>query len=182
MIVGENDERLFFMTKESKNILTRESCQKELVRWAKGEMIPDVVLVIVMLLIFVPLFVACVYVAKNILVLGIMLALMCTIVPAFFIYKIVRDIIKMCLVKQGAFSIVKDTVSRISKGEVPKNYSEGRHTVDVVYFAKYGRCTSMKTPFDISSEGDEFYLVVLHGKKDQIVFAYHSMMYECKVF
>jgi hypothetical protein len=74
LIADENDERLFFMTKESKNILTRESCQKELVRWAKGEMIPDVVLLMVMLLIFVPLFVACVYVAKNILVLGIILS------------------------------------------------------------------------------------------------------------
>lgn len=168
------------MTKESKNILTRENCQKELVRWAKGKLLPDVVLLMVMLLIFVPLFVACVYVAKNILVLGIILALMCTVAPAFFIYKIVRDIIKMCLVKQGAFSIVKDTVSRISKGEVPKNYSEGRHTVDAVYFTKYGRCTSLQTPFDLSSVGDEFYLVILHGKKDQIVFAYHSMMYECK--
>ena len=60
MIADENDERLFFMKKESKNILTRESCQKELVRWAKGEMIPDAVLLVIMLSIFVPLFVACV--------------------------------------------------------------------------------------------------------------------------
>ena len=43
MIADENDERLFFMTKESKNILTRESCQKELVRWAKGETVSDII-------------------------------------------------------------------------------------------------------------------------------------------
>ena len=168
------------MTKESKNILSCESCQKELVRWAKGKLLPDIVLLVVMLLIFVPLFVACIYLAKYILVLGIILALMCTVAPAFFVYRIVCDIIKLRLVKQGAFSITRDTVSRISRGEVPKNYSEGRHTVDAIYFTKYGRCTSIKTPFDLSSVGDEFYLVVLHGKKDQIVFAYHSMMYECK--
>ena len=170
------------MTKESKNILTRESCQKELVRWAKGKTLPDIVLLVMMLLIFVPLFVACVYVAKNILVLGIILALIFTVAPAFFVYRIVCDIIKLRLVKQGAFSIARDTVSRISRGEVPKNYSEGRHTVDVVYFTKYGRCTSLQTPFDLSSVGDEFYLVLLHGKKEQLVFAYHSMMYECNDF
>ena len=170
------------MIKETKNILTRESCQKELVRWAKGEMLPDIVLLVVMLLIFVPLFVACIYLAKNILVLGIILALICTAAPVVFVYRIVCAIMKLRLVKQGAFSIVRDTVSRISRGEVPKNYSEGRRTVDVVYFTKYGRYTSLRTPFDLSSAGDEFYLVILHGKKDQIVFAYHSMMYECKDF
>ena len=170
------------MTKEYKNILTRETCEKELIRWAKGKLLPDIVLLVIMLLIFVPLFVACVYVAKNMLVLGILLALICTAAPAFFTYRIVCDIIKLRLVKKGAFSIARDTVSRISKGEVPKNYSEGRHAVDTVYFTKYGRCTSLRTPFDLSSVGDEFYLVILHGKKDQIVFAYHSMMYECKVF
>ena len=168
------------MTKESKNILTRESCQKELVRWAKEKLLSDIVLLAVMLLIFVPLFVACVYVAKNILALEIILALICASAPAFFTYRIVCDIIKLRLVKQGAFSITRDTVSRISRGEIPKNYSEGRHTVDAVYFTKHGRCTSLQTPFDLSSVGDEFYLVILHGKKDQIVFAYHSMMYECK--
>ena len=170
------------MIKETKNILTRESCQKELIRWAKGEMLPDVVLLVVMLLIFVPLFVACISLAKNILVLGIILALICTAAPVVFVYRIVCAIMKLRLVKQGAFSIVRDTVSRISRGEVPKNYSEGRRTVDVVYFTKYGRYTSLRTPFDLSSAGDEFYLVILHGKKDQIVFAYHSIMYECKDF
>ena len=170
------------MIKETKKILTRESCQKELIRWAKGEMLPDVVLLVVMLLIFVPLFVACISLAKNILVLGIILALICTAAPVVFVYRIVCAIMKLRLVKQGAFSIVRDTVSRISRGEVPKNYSEGRRTVDVVYFTKYGRYTSLRTPFDLSSAGDEFYLVILHGKKDQIVFAYHSIMYECKDF
>ena len=170
------------MPKESKNTLTRETCQKELIRWAKGEMLLDVVLLVVMLLIFVPLFVACVYVVKYILVLGIILALICTVAPIIFVYRIICDIIKIRLVKRGGFSIARDTVCRISKGEMPKKYSEGRRTVDVVYFTKHGRCTSLRTPFDLSSLGDEFYLIILHTKKDQIVYAYHSMMYECKDF
>ena len=168
------------MIKESKNILTREACQKELIRWAKGELLPDVVLFMIMLLIFAPLFAGCVYASKYILILGVILALICIVAPAFFAYRIICDIIMMRLVKQGAFSIARDTVSRISRGEKPKSYSEGRHTVDAVYFTKYGRCTSLRTPFDLSGVGDEFYLVILHGKKKQIIFAYQSLMYECK--
>ncbi len=168
------------MAKETKNILTRETCKKELVKWAKGEIIPDVILLPIILLIFIPLFLLSIYTAKYILVLGIVLASVCTVAPIIFVCRIICDIIKIRLVKQGSFSIVKDTVCRISKGEIPKKYSEGRRTVDVIYFTKHGRCTSLATPFDLSSVGDEFYLVILHGKKDQIVFAYHSMMYECK--
>ncbi len=171
-----------YIEKQTKNILTREYCKKELIRWAKREMLPDVVLFGIMLLIFVPLFVLCVYIAKYILALGIILALICTAAPIIFVYRIVCDIRKMLLVNRGSFSIARDTACRISKGETPKKYSEGRHTVDVVYFTKHGRCTSLRTPFDLASVGDEFYLVVLHAKKDQIVFAYHSMIYECKDF
>ena len=170
------------MEKETKNILTRDYCQKELTRWVKGEIVPDIVLFGIMLSIFVPLFVLCVYIAKYILVLGIILALICTVAPIIFVYRIICDIIKMRLVKRGAFSIVRDTVCCISKGETPKKYSEDRRTVNAVYFTEHGRCTSLQTAFDLISVGDEFYLVILHAKKDQIAFAYHSMMYECKNF
>ena len=75
---------------------------------------------------------------------------------------------------------MKDTVARISHDEIPKSYAEGRRTVDVIYFEKHGRCVAPKvrTPFDLSASGDEFYLVVLH-KKEEIVFAYNSIMYNC---
>ena len=114
-------------------------------------------------------------------ILGIIFALICAIFPALFIYKIIRDVIFSSMINQDRFSIVKDTVSRISRDEVPKSYSEGRRTVNVIYFAKYGRCVAPKvrTPFDLSGVGDEFYLVILH-KKDEIIFAYNSAMYECE--
>ena len=67
---------------------------------------------------------------------------------------------------QNGFSIVKDTVSRISRNEIPQNHSERKNAVNVIYFAKYGKCVAPKleTPFDFSCVGDEFYLVVLHRK------------------
>jgi hypothetical protein len=120
------------------------------------------------------------YLAKYVLILGMIFALLCMIFPAMLVYRIIRDVTFSKMIEQNGFSIVKDTVSRISLDEIPKSYTEGRHIVNVIYFSKYGRCVAPKvrTPFDLSASGDEFYLVVLH-KKEEIVFAYNSTMYDC---
>ena len=169
------------MQKESKNNLTREGCKTELKRLSKANLAQDLAILVVLLLIFVPLFILSIYLAKYILILGIAFALICMLFPGLFIYRIIRDVMFPRTVDQNGFSIVKDTVSRISRDEIPKNYSEGRRTVNVIYFAKYGRCVAPKvrTPFDLSGVGDEFYLVILH-KNEEIVFAYSSSMYDCK--
>ena len=169
------------MQKESKTILTRQSCKIELKRLSKANLVHDLVILAVLLLIFVPLFILSIYLAKYILILGIAVALICMISPVLFIYKIIRDVMFSRTVERDGFSIVKDTVSRISRDEIPKSYSEGSRTVNVIYFAKYGRCVAPKvrTPFDLSGVGDEFYLVILNKNK-KIIFAYNLAMYECK--
>ena len=169
------------MPKESKNNLTREGCKIELKRLSKANLVQDSVILAVLLLIFVPFFILSIYIAKYILILGIAFALICMIFPVLFVYRIICAVMFSRTVEQDGFSIVKDTVSRISRDELAKSYFEGRHTVNVIYFAKYGRCVAPKvrTPFDLSCVGDEFYLVISH-KKDEIIFAYNSVMYECK--
>ena len=168
------------MKTESKNILTRENCKAELKRLSKSRLMQDSVVLAVLLLIFVPLFLLSIYLAKYIIILGIGFALICAIFPAMFVYRIIRDVTFSKMIEQNGFSIVKDTVSRISLDEIPKSYAEGRRTVNVIYFAKHGRCVAPKvrTPFDFSAPGDEFYLVVLH-KEREIIFAYNSIMYNC---
>ena len=169
------------MQKESKTILTRQSCKIELKKLSKANLVQALVILAVLLLIFVPLFILSIYLAKYILILGIAFALICMIFPVLFIYKIICAVMFSRTVDQNGFSIVKDTVSRISRDEIPKSYSEGRRTVNVIYFAKYGRCVAPKvrTPFDLSCVGDEFYLVILNKNK-KIIFAYNLAMYECK--
>ena len=168
------------MKAESKNILTRESCKAELMRLSQARLMQDSVVLGVLLLIFVPLFLLSMYLAKYILILGIVFALICMIFPAMLVYRIIRDVTFSKMIKQNGFSIVKDTVSRIALDEISKSYAEGRRTVNVIYFANHGRCVAPKvrTPFDLSASGDEFYLVVLH-KKEEIVLAYNSIMYSC---
>ena len=95
------------MQKESKNILTRERCKAELKRSSKAHLVQDSVILAVLLLIFVPLFVLSISLAKHILVLGIVLALVCMICPALFVRRIIRDVLYSGAIGQNAFSIVK---------------------------------------------------------------------------
>ena len=165
---------------EAKNIISRESCQKDLNRTVKADMYSNSVLLAVMLLIFVPLIIISIYISKYVFLLGIIFALLCTVAPIVFIYKLIRCVMLMRLVARDGFSVVRDTVSRLSKGEIPKSHTEGRHTVNVIYFTKHGRYIAQKNEFALSSVGDEFYLVILHTKKEKIAFAFHSMMHEYK--
>ena len=61
------------MQKESKNILTREGCKTELKKLSKANLVQDSIILAVLLLIFVPLFILSIYLAKYILILGIIL-------------------------------------------------------------------------------------------------------------
>ena len=166
------------MVKEEKKIITRESCKKELLGLAKSNLRSDLLLFFVMLLIFVPLGIGSVYIARYLLALGVAFALICAVGPIVFIYKVVLDIIMMRLASRGEFSVEKDTVSRLSAGE-QRRFGEGRGIVDAIYFSRCGRYASPKSHFDMSSVGDEFYLVVLHNKKNKLVLAFPSLMYEC---
>ena len=78
--------------KESKNVITREGCKQDLKRIAKANLIQNVVLFGVMLLIFVPLMILSVCVAKHILVLGLIWVLACAVAPIIFICRIVLDV------------------------------------------------------------------------------------------
>ena len=101
------------MTK-SKNSISRESCKKDLLRLVKADLISELILLSVMLLIFIPLTFLGIYLLKSTLLFGIITVLICIAPPIIFIYKLIRNIIRLQLVKKNKFSIVKDTVSRLS--------------------------------------------------------------------
>ena len=164
----------------SKNLLTREGCKKELARLFGGTLRTDIALLVVMLLIFIPLAFLAIYVGKSIFALGFVFTLLCACAPAVFVGRTVLDILNLRLIKKDCFSIEKDIVSRLAKGEMPRNYSEGRALVNVIYFARYGRYIASGIAFDLSSVGDEFYVVILHARKEKVLLAYHTMMYDVK--
>ena len=159
-----------------KNIISRESCKKDLLHLVKADMLSQLILLGVVSVIFVPLMLIGIYLLKYIIVLGIATILVCALPIAYFIYRFIKNVIAFQMVKNDGFSIVKDTVCRLSRGE-----PDGKdHTADVIYFTNHGRFISGRSVFDLTSLSDEFYLVVLNDKKREIKFAYHSIMNDCK--
>ncbi len=159
----------------AKNILSRETCKKDLKHLVKADLLSAAVLLVVVLLIFVPLILMGIYVSKYVLAFGLVCVTVCAIPPIVFVYKLIHRMMMVRLVERDGFSIVTDTVSRLSKGE-----PEARHTVNAIYFTRYGRYVPSKTTFDLSSVGDVFYLVVLHTPKKTPSLVFHSAVYECK--
>lgn len=161
------------MENARKNIISLEKCKKDLKHSAKGDLFFDTVILAGLLIVFIPLFFLGIYLAKSIFVLGFLLSVFGTVPPAFYIYYVIRDIGVIRLIDRGGFSVVKDTVWNLVKDE-----PLGRSTADAIYFNDNGKFFPGQTVFDLTSVGDEFYLVILHTKKKKISFAFHTMMYE----
>ena len=163
------------MAKQTKNVITLAECHKTLVNSAKADVMISIIFLVVMSVLFVPFIFLGLYLAKYLVILGIVFALCCLIAPAYWTYELILALRKFDRVKRGEFSIVKDTVSRLSPGE-----PVGKSTVDAIYFSTYGRFVPGKTTYDLTSVGDEYYLVVMDTKKESIQMAFHTLMYECK--
>lgn len=161
------------MAKPTKNKLTREGCQKELLFRVKADLRADITLLVILSLLFLPLTALSLWLAGTVVLLGILFTLICLTPLGVFVYKLIRDGKRKRLAEEGRFSILTDTVSRLSRQE-----PVGRSYADVIYFATYGRYIATGVTFDMASEGDTFYLVILHAKKDELCFAFPSMTYE----
>lgn len=92
-----------------------------------------------------------------------------TLVPTGFM--IIPTLVKRHYLKKGCFSLEEDEVVGMAEE------SDGKHTVKVLYFQKYGRAAAGSTLWGMVSEGDTLYVAVLHGKKDEILGVYHPLMY-----
>ena len=163
----------------TKNTLTRAACKKDLLSTQKALLVSDAILLLLMLVIFVPLIVVCIHFSGSVWPLGIVFiafALCCSIAPAIFIYKLVHNVKTFLLIKHDGFSIVKDTVCRLSRGEIITKHT----TADAIYFTDHGRYVPSQAAFDLTSPEDEYYLAVLHTKPKEAVLAFHSLMYECR--
>ena len=170
--------------KQTKNVLTRDIIKKELTYQAKASVnFSTVLLLTTGIVIGVPFILLGIAALSDSVVGGTV----CILLGAGFLLSLISlclDGIRMKrLINDGRFYIIKDTVSRLSRGEPRGRYG----TVDVIYFKKYGRYVPKQTVFDLSSVGDEFYIVtvpssghaIFPSKKSDICFAYHTMMYEC---
>ena len=162
--------------KQTKNVLTRDIIKKELMHYAKGSVsISTVFLLTTGVVTGIPFILLGIAGLKDLLIGGIVCIMIGAGLLLSLFLVLLSDIRTKRLINEGRFYIIKDTVSRLSRGEPRGRYS----TVDVLYFTKLGRYIPSQTTFDLSSVGDEFYIVIIPAKKPKICFAYHTMMYEC---
>lgn len=162
--------------KQTKNLLTRDMCQKELIHLSKASVHMSIVFLVIMgvlTLLFVLMGIWCMN--DYSVILGLILIIAFVALYLFFVKGFIEELILSRRASAGRFYIVKDTVSRLSRGEPAGKY----RTVDALYFTKYGRFVPTQTVFNLTSLGDEFYLVIIPTKKPKICFAFHTMMYEC---
>ena len=90
-----------------------------------------------------------------------------------FTVLLIGSAVRLRRVAKGEFAIVVDDVCEISRGE-----PQGRSTVDALYFTRYGRYVSGGVYFELTELRDEYYLVVLKGKKTAEL-AYSKKFYDC---
>lgn len=163
---------------ETKEIITREECEALLVHREKFKIRINAIVMVFMLLLCAPIVGAALSMTKSIPVLGFAITVIFCVPSLIFIIRIILNVKALRLITRGGYSIVKDTVSGLSRGEFQK---DSKKPVNAIYFSKHGRYVESGVEFDISSVGDEYYLVILHGKKDEIALAFHTKMYEYRM-
>ena len=164
---------------ETKNIITRETIEKELKFLNKADIRSYLVLIAVMTVIFLPLSILPIYiffsVGKKTILLGIccFLSFSVFLLPIFFnLISLVKAIKEAHLLKKGDWFVDVDEV-RYKTEEL-----EHKHTIDVLYFYRYERVVSGGAEFQLASQGDAFYLVTYKMKKPSVVLHYSQKLYE----
>ena len=168
---------------ETKNIITKETIEKELKFLNKADIRSSLVLIAVMALIFVPLSIIPIYiffsVGRKTILLGIccFLGFLVFLLPIFLnLISLAKAINEAHLLKKGDWFVDVDEV-RYKTEEL-----EHKHTIDVLYFYRYERVVSGGAEFQLASQDDVFYLVIYKKKKPSIVLHYSQKMYEYREY
>ena len=164
---------------ETKNIITKETIEKELKALNKADIRSTMVYIAAMTVFFVPLSIIPIYLffsvpRKTILLgigcfLGSFVLLLPVLINLFFLAKVINE---ARLLKQGDWFVDIDQV-RYKTQEI-----KYRHTSNVLYFYRYERVASGGVNFQLASQDDRFYLVIYKKKKPCVVLHYSQKAYE----
>ena len=161
----------------NKTLLSRQECQQEALRKAKGTVLIRSAWLVIATILLAPMISAGFGVLAPLWGLSIPLIVLSFVLLFLFAWYLAKGVIGLISISRGEFSIMKDIVSRKVAGEAERYR---RLPVNVLYFSVYGRYVCKKTYFDLASEGNEFYVVILNNKKKTIVACYPVSLYDCK--
>lgn len=170
------------MSHQTKNIITRESIEKELREDNRLCVRSSVILCVVMAVIFVPLTIGFVMSVSNIcqrLIQNILVEILaCVLVGAIGLAPVYinlwglrGDLIRQKLLKQGDFDIVVESVLYKSTKIVR------RHEEEFLHFKAFGAVNASHTHFQLASTGDDFYIIYYRQIK-KVAVIYPCKMYE----
>ena len=168
------------MEKKTKNIITREFIEKELRFYNGADIKSAVVLLGVLSLIFVPITIGSAHVilslVKNIALKIALLIVVCGLTSApiwLNLSGLFVSISNRKLLARGEFDIVTRDVQYKSEKMVH------RHMEEYLHFQDFGAVWAGHTAYQITSNGDVFYIV--HYKtKNKAEMIYSTKMYEYK--
>lgn len=171
--------------KHTKNTITRESIKKELEFRSGVDVRSACVMLVVISVIFMPLSVLPMYLILSMestsffpVTLCVLTFLLFLLPIGYWVYSLANNLVKRRLIQNDTFSIDMDTVAYTS--EEPGYRFGYRYTVKVLYFQKYGKVVAGDVAYQMASNGDLFYLVILQTKKPTVVLHYPKMMYDLK--
>ena len=168
------------MPKDKKEPITRDSCEKELYFLNGADIRYRLVLFLGQSLILVPLL----FLAFSLLdesgaekMLGIFMCCTGLILGGILLGSFIKSLYERKLLKSGAFSVVTDTVVRLSVQRGIYWYSRGTPTL---YFSQYGSYQVNQSTYDYTVCGDTFYLLIYHTKRPTVKKIYSTGIYEWK--
>lgn len=170
------------MAKETKNVITREWIEKELRFYNTADIRSCTLLFVVFSLIFIPIGLLAVNgVAsefKPVLIKIVLWVVLTPLVSApswislLSLYKCFKE---RALIQKGDFEIVVKELSHKSEKLVYRN--RRTRMEEVLHFADFKPISVGHTRYQLSSRGDEFYIVHYKGS-NRIKFFYPLKMYE----
>ena len=166
------------MEKQTRNVITRKSVEKELRFYNTADIKSSLVLGGGLSLVFLPLTVGIVYGIcssyQNILI-EVALSVLCgsiTSSPVWIsLLGVCRALFEKKRLLRGDFDIVACDVSYKSEKMVK------RHMEEYLHFGNFNAISVGHTVYQLASAGDTFYIVHYKGKKDIKLF-YSAKMYE----
>ena len=192
------------MAKQTKNILTYAECKKDVLdKLTKPLPLEFLSAFLVILFCSISIGLSTTLFETRFIILGIIPIVLFSAVIISTLYILIFDIKEVIDVKNDKLLVCKDSVISLEKGVHTKKalkilrilvnvggLGSIHRFVNIIHFSQYGsyETQELKLPsnygfdiFNITSTGEELYVVYLPGKKkNKIYYVYHTNMYEYK--
>ena len=190
------------MAKQTKNILTYAECKKDVLdKLTKPLPLEFLSAFLVILFCSISIGLSTTLFETRFIILGIIPIVLFSAVIISTLYTLIFDIKEVIDVKNDKLLVCKDSVISLEKGVHTKKalktlrilvnvggLASIHRFVNIIHFSQYGsyETQELKLPsnygfdiFNITSTGEELYVVYLPGKKrNKIYTVYHTSMYE----